>query len=211
MRTSLATVHEHRENDNGLTTNSQSKLEECHILKLPPEIRVLIYEYATLEQDPVKIKLMNWRGELIIEKENRVQPALAMTCRVFRSECLPLYCRQNTFRLVHHHGTQGWVAPSLGATDQDIRQMKCIEVELCRCGTHLHLNLKHKNSPCTVELRVVKSGRCCEQPGLSKCCKRWGQSNFGTQAMMTAQAIVAVYRNKPLFTDALLRLFLRNM
>lgn len=69
---------------------------DCHLLKLPAELRNYIYELAIVQ--PSGIVIGPWR-KLPPSKEPQKQPALTRTCRQVRSEALPIFYGKNVLEL----------------------------------------------------------------------------------------------------------------
>lgn len=62
---------------------------ESALLKLPAELRVLIYDFAIVSNAPLRV----------CSTRDAAQPALTQTCRQIRKECLPSFYAKNRFRI----------------------------------------------------------------------------------------------------------------
>ena len=93
-----------------LATESIVVDSTCTLLELPPELRTIIYEYALLEPDLIRVS----RSNLV------VPPSLLATCRQVRSEAIKIYHSENKFSINapdcdvdlyikwHNHFSQYW-------------------------------------------------------------------------------------------------------
>lgn len=61
----------------------------CALLELPAELRVLIYHFAVVSDQPLRV----------LSTRDAAQPALTQTCRQTRKESLPIFYGRNYFRI----------------------------------------------------------------------------------------------------------------
>lgn len=91
----------------GDNTNTEEKAaSRCRLLELPAELRNHIYEFVVLQES--RVSIFTW----LPAHEEDAQPALSLTCRQIRNECLPVYYDVNTFRFIPSCSrTAGMVTP----------------------------------------------------------------------------------------------------
>lgn len=71
-------------------------MEHSILGKLPPELRVMVYELALTNPNPV---VMGFRRRVERSKSNML--ALTATCKLIRAESLPIFYQKNEFVFLH--------------------------------------------------------------------------------------------------------------
>lgn len=92
------------------TKSTSNTAEGSRLLSLPRELRDFIWELAVTEHQSVRIKLR--RSPEADDNDplpsayqySRIQPAITMTCRQVRAECLAMFFEKNSFCFVFHTG-----------------------------------------------------------------------------------------------------------
>lgn len=80
-----------------------TKPQPCRLLELPPELRDVIFEYATRSEKPLTaFRLDNFQ---LHDYEEATQPPLTRTCRQIRNESLPVFYRSNDI-VLHTDGSK---------------------------------------------------------------------------------------------------------
>lgn len=90
-----------------MSSTTDSTEQPLHLLKLPGEIRNLIYHFAVVKSHAIEISFRY--------SETPIRPALASTCRMLRKEVLSIYYSENTFDLkvswfFHTHIFRRWLS-----------------------------------------------------------------------------------------------------
>lgn len=71
------------------------------LLDLPPELWLRICEFAVIKNGPIQVgREPKSRDQMAIVS----QPEITRTCRILRSEGLPLFYSTNVFELYHYYG-----------------------------------------------------------------------------------------------------------
>lgn len=173
-------------------------LVKCYLLDLPAELRTMIFEYTAIQETPIELPLRSKYGICSIpsiEKCN-VQPALALTCRQARMEVLPIYYSKNIFRFCIRPCTTEFVASnirSFGAAPEHIKIMKCIDIEHCRCRCFFRIDLRERGMPNVAEYAY-----------------EYCNYSHDTYNSRGVRGIIGIYRDKAMFTEAVVRRLLRH-
>lgn len=67
------------------------------LLDLPPEIRLMIYELATVAPTPIQVTEIKVGEELVYDPQLCYPPALARVCQSIRTDVTKIFYTQNTF------------------------------------------------------------------------------------------------------------------
>ncbi|KAK0949601.1 hypothetical protein LTR91_026320 [Friedmanniomyces endolithicus] len=86
--------------------------ESCQLLRLPPELREMIWAYVLVESQPKKVYTQNRKLSAVAERRLRtkpgsndtgsipIEPALTSVCNELRKETLDIFWTNNTFKLI---------------------------------------------------------------------------------------------------------------
>lgn len=72
----------------------------CHLFGLPPELRILIYEYALISEEAINVDTFS-------DSRHRSLTALLETCQVIRQEASPVFYKLNTFLAIIRQQSYG--------------------------------------------------------------------------------------------------------
>jgi len=77
-------------------------MDESPLGRLPPELRLAIYEHALAQDDEIELKLKYYRGKPALRAGNTKVHSLALTatCKQIRQESKDLFYDLNSFELV---------------------------------------------------------------------------------------------------------------
>ncbi|KAK5740370.1 hypothetical protein LTR17_004633 [Elasticomyces elasticus] len=78
-----------------MATSTAPVIQDCPLMRLPPELRDSIYELAVVEKYTLTISTISYD----CNHQESHQPALAKTCRQLRNEVLAVYFRSNNFAI----------------------------------------------------------------------------------------------------------------
>lgn len=77
----------------------------CHLLRLPPEVRIIIYQYALIAVGTPRMRAHGITKPLLC---TLAQPQLAFVNRKLREECLPVFYANNNFHIAVRQGPACW-------------------------------------------------------------------------------------------------------
>ena len=103
-----------------VSAGERIRSHRCHLLELPIELQLVIYEYVIIEAGPLLLNLScnsSYRGRYELAREDKIawrsgkkrpplQPALSQTCRTIRAETLPMFYGSHVFRSCYCQGYQ---------------------------------------------------------------------------------------------------------